>query len=386
MPTIDDTQAILADLVGFPTVSADTNLELIAYAAALLGEHGAAITMTRDDTGHKANLFATLGPDTDGGIVLAGHSDVVPATEEEWDSDPFVLRAADGRLYGRGACDMKGFIAAVLASVPRYAELDLKRPVHVALTYDEEVGCLGARQLVAELQHLGVRPAVAVIGEPTEMHVVEGHKGCYEYTTAFTGLEAHAAYPEAGVNAIEFAARYVGRLARLAGELTEQPVRNNRFDPPFTTIQVGRIEGGVARNVIPGHCRIEWEMRPVNPHDADFVKTRLKRFEEDELLPAMRARYGDAAIVTEVIGELEGLEPAEDGEAQRIVAELVGADEGKFAAFGTEAGVYTRLGLSAVVCGPGSIDQAHKPNEYVTVAQLQACVDMLAGLERKLTV
>jgi acetylornithine deacetylase len=352
----------------------------------LLGDSGASITMTRDESGHKANLFATLGPGTDGGIVLAGHSDVVPATEEEWESDPFELRAADGRLYGRGACDMKGFIAAVLATVPRYAQLELKRPVHVALTYDEEVGCFGARQLVGELQHLGVRPAVAIIGEPTEMHIVEGHKGCYEYTTALTGLEAHAAYPEAGVNAIEFAARYVDRLARLASELTARPSRNNRFDPPFTTIQVGRIEGGVARNVIPGHCRIEWEMRPVHTRDADFVKTALQRYEEDELLPAMRAKYADASIVTEVIGELEGLEPVEDGEAQRIVAELVGADAGNFAAFGTEAGVYTRLGLSAVVCGPGSIDQAHKPNEYVAVAQLQACLDMLAGLERKLTV
>lgn len=386
MPTIDDTRAILADLVGFPTVSADTNLELIAYAAALLGECGAAITMTRDETGHKANLFATLGPDTDGGIVLAGHSDVVPAPEEEWVSDPFELRTGDGRLYGRGACDMKGFIAAVLATAPRFAELDLKRPVHIALTYDEEVGCLGARQLVGELQRLGVRPAVAVIGEPTEMHIIEGHKGCYEYTTAFTGLEAHAAYPSAGVNAIEFAARYVTKLMRLSEDLIAQPARNNRFDPPFTTIQVGRIEGGVARNVIPGHCRIEWEMRPVDPSDADHVKAELRRFEAEELLPAMRARHADAEIVTEVIGELEGLEPAEDNEAQRIVAELVGADEGKFAAFGTEAGVFSALGLSAIVCGPGSIDQAHKPNEYVTVTQLQACVDMLAGLARKLTV
>lgn len=386
MPTIDDTRAILADLVGFPTVSADTNLELIAYAAALLGECGAAITMTRDETGHKANLFATLGPDTDGGIVLAGHSDVVPAPEEEWVSDPFELRTGDGRLYGRGACDMKGFIAAVLATAPRFAELDLKRPVHIALTYDEEVGCLGARQLVGELQRLGVRPAVAVIGEPTEMHIIEGHKGCYEYTTAFTGLEAHAAYPSAGVNAIEFAARYVTKLMRLSEDLIAQPARNNRFDPPFTTIQVGRIEGGVARNVIPGHCRIEWEMRPVDPSDADHVKAELRRFEAEELLPAMRARHADAEIVTEVIGELEGLKPAEDNEAQRIVAELVGADEGKFAAFGTEAGVFSALGLSAIVCGPGSIDQAHKPNEYVTVTQLQACVDMLAGLARKLTV
>jgi acetylornithine deacetylase len=384
MALIDDTKAILAELIAFPTVSADGNLALIAYVAEKLTECGATLTILRDETGQKANLFATLGPEGDGGILLSGHTDVVPVDAEEWTSDPFKLREGDGLLYGRGTCDMKGFIAAALAMAPRYAALDLKRPLHFAFTYDEEVGCLGARQLAEELERMNVRPSAAIIGEPTEMRIIEGHKGCYEYTTFFTGFEGHASTPDAGVNAVEYAVRYIGRLLELGEDLKGRAPDGSRFDPPWTTLQVGRIEGGSARNVIAGHCSVEWELRPVQRGDAGYVKSAVGAYCEEVLLPAMRGIAPDAGITTEVIGEVAGLEPVPDNEARRIVAELTGANSADVVSFGTEAGLFQALGMSVVVCGPGSIEQAHKPDEFVSEMQLQACLDMLIGLERKL--
>ena len=308
--------------------------------------------------GGKANLFATIGPWRDGGIVLSGHTDVVPADEAEWTSDPFVLRDDGARLYGRGTCDMKGFVAAAIAMAPVYAALPLARPVHFAFTYDEEVGCLGALQLVEALRARALRPAAAIIGEPTRMRVVEAHKGCCEYTTRFTGLEGHGSNPDAGVNAVEFAVRYVARLLALRDALKARAPAASPFVPPWTTVQVGRIDGGTARNVIAGHCAVEWEMRPVDPADATFVKSILAEYAETELLPAMRAVHPGAAIETEVIGEVAGLAPAGLNEARDIALALTGGNGTDVVAFGTEAGLFQSLGMSAVVCGPGSIEEA----------------------------
>lgn len=385
MALIDDTKAVLADLVAFPTVSADSNLDLIAHAAERLERCGARVLIRRDATGAKANLFATLGPEGPGGVVLSGHSDVVPADPAEWTSDPFRLREEAGRLYGRGSCDMKGFIAAALAMAPHFAAAPLARPLHFAFTYDEEVGCFGARQLVDDLARAGIHPAAAIIGEPTSMRIIEGHKGCYEYTTLFRGLDGHGSVPDAGVNAIEYAARYIARMMELGAELKAAPVPGSRFQPPWTTLQVGRIEGGTARNVIPRHCSVEWEMRPVRGSDAGRVKAELRRFAEEALLPAMRAVAPGAAIETQVVGEVAGLEPVPENEAREIVAALTGAAGCDVVSFGTEAGLFQAFGLSVVVCGPGSIAQAHKPDEYVELAQLQACLDMLGGLARSLS-
>ncbi|MBP1849493.1 acetylornithine deacetylase [Rhizobium halophytocola] len=378
------TRDILADLIGYPTVSFDGNLALIAYAAGRLSDCGARISIMPDETGQKANLFASLGPEIDGGIVLSGHTDVVPAEESEWQSNPFELREADDLLFGRGTCDMKGFIAATLAMAPHYAALDLKRPVHFAFTFDEEVGCFGAQQLVAELQRQEIRPSVAIIGEPTEMRIIEGHKGCYEYTTEFTGFEGHASTPDLGVNAIEYAVRYVSRLLEIGADLKQNaPV--NRFTPPWTTIQTGCFHGGSARNVIAGHCAIDWEMRPVRRADVDYVKRTIRAYCEEILLPAMQAVSPDAGIVTHVVGEIEGLEPTDDNEARAIVSALTGATDADVVSFGTEAGLFQQIGISTVVCGPGSIAQAHKPDEFVSLPQLQACLDMLSGLQDRLT-
>jgi acetylornithine deacetylase len=384
MSKLSRARSILADLIAFPTVSSDSNLEMMAYLADRLTSLGARTELFTDPSGHKANLFATIGPERSGGIVLSGHSDVVPAVAEDWASDPFGMDERDGRLYGRGACDMKGFIAAALATAPDYAARDLARPVHFAFTYDEEVGCLGARALVKELARREHRPALAIIGEPTLMHLVEGHKGCCEYTTRFTGAAGHGSDPDRGVNAVEYAARYVARLLALRDELRARAPADSPFDPPWSTINVGRVEGGVAHNVIAAHALVEWETRPVRPEDGPYVTETMRRYAEERLLPEMRAVSPDAAIETEVVGEVEGLVPMEENEARRLVAELTGANGAEVVAFGTEAGLFQSLGMSAVVCGPGSIEQAHKPDEFVSLDQLSACLGMLDRLGDRL--
>ncbi|GHF36917.1 acetylornithine deacetylase [Seohaeicola zhoushanensis] len=379
-----DTIALLDRLVGFPTISSDSNLAMIADLAARLTDVGARVEMFTDETGAKANLFATLGPEGDGGLILSGHTDVVPVAEQDWSSDPFQMRSEAGLLYGRGTCDMKGFIAAAVVMAQDYAQLDLKRPLHFAFTHDEEVGCLGARALVPELQKRGLRPAMAIIGEPTLMGVIEGHKGCCEYTVRFGGLEGHGSAPERGVNAVEYAVRYVTRLMELRAELMGRAPAKSRFQPPWSTINIGSLRGGVAHNVIAGKAELEWETRPVQKGDMAFVKDAIAAFVEGELLPAMRAVHPEASIETEVIGEVAGLEVLDDNAARDLVAGLVGANGADVVPFGTEAGLFQEMGMSVVVCGPGSIEQAHKPDEFIAVDQLDACLSMLDRLGQSL--
>ncbi|MCW8842960.1 MAG: acetylornithine deacetylase [Rhodobacteraceae bacterium] len=381
---LDEAKAILGELIAFETVSNASNLDMIAHLARHLQESGADVEILHDDTGTKANLFATIGPRKDGGIVLSGHSDVVPVTDQDWSSDPFRMEERDGRLYGRGVCDMKGFIAATVAMAPFYAALNPTRPIHFAFTYDEEVGCFGGQALADSLRELDLRPSVAIVGEPTSMRIIEGHKGCYEYTTRFTGLEGHGSGPERGVNAVEYAVRYVAKLMDLKAELQGRAPKESRFDPPWTTINTGSLTGGVAHNVIPGKAQVEWEMRPVQKADAEHVKTTLAAFCDQELLPQMRAVCPEAGIEIEVIGEVDGLEPVADNEARDIVMELTGANGADLVPFGTEAGIFQGLGMNVVVCGPGSIEQAHKPDEYLEVEQLSQCLAMLGRLAHKL--
>jgi len=384
MDMLDETVGLLGELIAFPTVSTDSNLALIAWASDRLGALGAQVRLSTDETGQKANLFATFGPEGDGGIVLSGHSDVVPAEGQDWTSDPFAMAERDGLLYGRGTCDMKGFIAAVLCMAPRYAALNLRRPLHIALTYDEETGCLGAQALVKELEREGIRPAVAIIGEPTSMRMIEGHKGCYEYVTEFSGLEGHGSAPDRGVNAVGYAVRYAARLMELADELKTRAPAASRYDPPWTTVNLGQIAGGEARNVIAGHSRLEWEMRPVQSSDANLVRDTIDGYARDVLVPEMRSVHPAAGICRHTIAEVAGLEPVDDNEALRIVSELTGAKAVDVVPFGTEAGLFQALGMTCVVCGPGSIDQAHKPDEFISREQLSACLQMLAGLEQQL--
>jgi acetylornithine deacetylase len=384
MTTLEKAVSILGDLIAFPTVSADSNVEMIRYIGVYLEGLGAETRISMDGTGNKANLFATLGPPVDGGIVLSGHSDVVPVADQEWSSDPFAMEERDGRLYGRGTADMKGFIAATLAMAPEYARLDLKRPLHFAFTYDEEVGCIGARALMDEIREAGVRPSIAIIGEPTEMRVIEGHKGCYEYTTEFTGLEGHGSLPHLGVNAVEYAVRYVARLMELRDELRARAPEGSRFEPPWTTLQVGRLSGGVAHNVIPGTCSVDWEMRPMRKSDGEYVNAGINAYVDKILRPEMQAISPSADVVTHVVGEVDGLEPMDESEAVKVVSELTGANGADVVSFGTEAGLFQSMGISTVVCGPGSIEQAHKPDEYLSTDELSKALRMLDRLQVKL--
>lgn len=378
------TKQILADLIAFPSVSADGNMDLIAYAARLLEDCGAKVDHIIAPCGTKANLFATLGPEVDGGILLSGHSDVVPVSDQQWASDPFDMIEKDGKLFGRGTCDMKGFIAATLAMAPLYAAKVKDRPVHFAFTYDEEIGCFGAQHLAEVLKERGLTPGVAIIGEPTEMRIIEGHKGCCEYTTHFHGLAGHGSLPDRGVNAVEYAARYVGKILELKDRLRAMAPADSPFEPPWTTINVGALNGGVANNVIPSNAWIDWEMRPVQDGDADFVKEELARYCDEELVPQMRSVDPDAGIRLETIAEVAGLIPTEENEAKRIVSELTGANGADLVAFGTEAGIFQALGTDVVVCGPGSIEQAHKADEYLSLDQLQQCLTMLERLGDRL--
>lgn len=380
MDRLARTIEILDDLIAFPTVSADSNLEMIVYLASLLSDAGAHVDLFHDESGLKANLLATLGPDTPGGLLLSGHTDVVAAEPSDWTSDPFSMRRDGTRLFGRGACDMKGFIAAVMASLPAFAQVQLSQPIRFAFTYDEEVGCLGARDLVGELRRRAIKPDIAIIGEPTEMRIIEGHKGCNEYTTRFKGLEGHGSTPGAGVNAVEYAVRYSMRLLELSEALKSRASRGCPFDPPFGTINIGQIRGGSARNVIAGAAEVQWELRTVCSEDADFVKCEMRNFEADVLLPQMQRIAPHASIETLVIGEVDGLQPSEWNPARTMVAELTGQETYDLVAFSTEAGLFQSLGTSAVVCGPGSIAQAHGPDEYIEISQLTRCLALLEGV------
>lgn len=386
MDHLTRTREILGQLVAYPTVSSDSNLALIGHLADLLAEAGARVEVFADAGGTKANLFATIGPEIDGGILLSGHSDVVPVADQSWTTDPWAMTERDGRLYGRGTCDMKGFIASAVALAPLYAQKATARPIHFAFTHDEEIGCLGAQALAPLLQARGVKPRVAIIGEPTLMRVIEGHKGCYEYSVHFTGLEGHGSAPERGVNAVEYAVRYVARLLELRAVLKARAPADSRFDPPWTTINTGALVGGVAHNVIAGKARVDWEMRPVQPGDADLVKADLLAYCSDHLLPEMRAIAPLADIVTEVIGEVDGLVPTEANEARAIALALTGANGAGLVPFGTEAGIFQAIGMQAVICGPGSIEQAHKPDEFIALEQLAEGLRFLERLGDRLAV
>ena len=381
--TLTRSKQILADLVAFPSISADGNRAVTEHIAALLYAVGARMWTEADVTGTKLNMFATIGPDAPGGVILSGHTDVVPIDGQPWTSDPFTMVERDGRLYGRGTCDMKGFVAACVAMAPVFAARDLKVPVHFAFTYDEEIGCLGGQALTATLAAGGITPAAAIIGEPSMMQPVEGHKGCFEYTTRFTGLEGHGSSPDLGVNAVAYAARWAVRLAELGAVLKTRTPASSAFVPPHSTINIGLLAGGVAHNVIPGAARLEWEMRPVTPEDADFVKAEMAIL-RSEMLTEMRAVYPGAAIETETIAEVVGLTPYPGSAATRLVMDLTGANRAGLVPFGTEAGLFQEIGIPSVICGPGDIAQAHKPDEFLSLDQLSACLALLDKLSTRL--
>ncbi|MDR6444750.1 acetylornithine deacetylase [Paraburkholderia terricola] len=379
-------RALLASLIGFPTVSRDSNLDMIAFIRRYLDELGVESELFYNAERTKANLFATIGPRERGGIVLSGHTDVVPVEGQAWTVDAFRLTERDGRLYGRGTADMKGFIASVLAAVPGFVERALKLPVHLAFSYDEEVGCLGVRPMLAELERRAHKPVLCLIGEPTELKPVLGHKGKLAMRCHVKGAPCHSAYAPYGVNAIQYAARMIGRLEQIGEQLAQPEHHDERFDPPFSTVQTGVIKGGRALNIVPAECEFDFEVRALPGFDAHRVADALQNYAEAELLPKMRAVKSEADIRFQSLSAYPALATSPDSEAARLLALLSGSEEFGTVAFGTEGGLFEQAGIPTVVCGPGSMDQGHKPDEFVTVEQLRACDAMLARLADCLSV
>ena len=374
---------MLRRLVGFDTTSRNSNLELIGFVADYLKSHGVVSSLSHDDDGGKANLVATLGPDRPGGVVLSGHTDVVPVDGQSWGTDPFTLVERDGRQYGRGAADMKSFIAVALARVPEFLRAPLAVPIHLALSYDEEVGCLGAPRLIAQIEAAGIAPAAVIIGEPTGMRAVNAHKGIYAFITTVAGHEAHSSATHVGVNAVMAAAELVGYLATLAEEMKEGADRDNGFEPPYTTVHVGTIEGGTALNIIPRHCRFQWEYRLLPGGEADEIADRFDAFAK-ALESRLRAVAAVAAVSTERIAAAVGLDPEDGSVAERLVLALTGDNQSGKVSFGTEGGLFQRAGMSVAVCGPGNIAQAHKPDEFIDNDQIEACGAFMARLVERL--
>ncbi|BCA30957.1 MULTISPECIES: acetylornithine deacetylase [Pseudomonadaceae] len=375
---------LLERLVAFPTVSRDSNLALIGFIRDYLAGHGVASELFLNAEGTKANLFATLGPTDRGGVVLSGHTDVVPVDGQAWTRDPFRLSESEGRLYGRGTADMKGFIASVLAAVPAFLAQPLRLPVHLAFSYDEEVGCLGVRSLLDALAQRPNRPRLCLIGEPTELRPVLGHKGKLAMRCQVHGAACHSAYAPQGVNAIEYAARLIGHLGEIGEELARPEHHDPRFDPPYSTVQTGLIEGGRALNIVPAECRFDFEVRALPGFDAQQVATRLDRYAQAELVPRMQAVQPGTGIRFEPLGSYPGLATDAASEAAELVALISGSRDFGTVAFGTEGGLFHEAGIPTVVCGPGSMDQGHKPDEFVTLAQLEACDAMLLRLAEHL--
>jgi acetylornithine deacetylase len=370
---------ILDRLVAFPTVSQDSNLALIDFVREYLARFDVPSRLTFNADRTKANLFATIGTGP-GGIVLSGHTDVVPTAGQAWRSDPFVMTARDGKLYGRGTADMKGFIATALALVPELVVRPLPEPVHLALSFDEEVGCLGVHHLLADLAAAGIRPRLAVIGEPTSMRVVNAHKGICANHTVITGVPAHSSQPHRGVNAIAAAGSMIEFILGEARAAEQRTRTTGDFEPPYTTYNLGVINGGTAMNIIAERAELAWEFRNVPWDDSAELLARAERFVADDLRPRLKARDARADAVTECKVEVPGLMPDPESAAVRLALRLTGQNDTRTVAFSTEAGLFQRAGIAAVICGPGSIDDAHRADEFITAAELAACAQFLRRL------
>jgi acetylornithine deacetylase len=375
-----DSIEMVRRLVGFDTTSRGSNLALIEFVRDYLDHYGVASELVFDETGNKANLYATVGPAGIGGIMLSGHTDVVPVDGQDWHSDPFSVLAKDDRLYGRGTADMKSFIAVALALLPNIAARRLRTPIHFAFSYDEEVGCRGARRLVAAIGKRPDRPRLCIVGEPTMMQPVTGHKGKRSFHCAVHGFECHSALTHLGVNAIEAAAEMIAHLKAMARRKRDHGPFDRDFTPPYTTIQTGVVRGGTALNIVPKECSFDFEFRLLPGDDPEAGIAELRALAAERVLPDMRAVRPEAAILFEELSAFPGLDTPVDAEITRLVASLSGANGTGKVAFGTEGGLYQQAGIETVVCGPGSIEQAHKPDEFIDLDQIAQCERFIGRL------
>jgi len=372
--------AILGELIGFDTTSRESNLALIEHIRSYLDNLGIDSRLTHNEEKTKANLWATIGPHEVGGVVLSGHLDVVPVDGQSWSSDPFSTQQNDGKLYGRGVADMKGFIAVCLAMAPKMLQQNLVHPVHFAFTYDEEVGCIGVNSLLRDVADNLPLPRVAIIGEPTSMKIIGGHKGSRSYHTVVKGIPAHSSDPRLGINSIMVAAKIVTHLENLQTTLKNNADPKCQFDPPYSTIDLGIIDGGTANNIIPEFTRIEWGFRLLPEDDADALQRQVTDFIDKEIIPHLKQQSPDTTVITEQTNEVVPLLPDDNSPAEQLIRHLTGLNDSGVVSFGTEAGAFQRSGIPAVIFGPGSINQAHQPNEYIEIEQLAQCIDFMHKL------
>jgi len=380
MPYIMTAQKLLGSLISFNTVSAFSNKALINFVEAYLTKYRVDCDIACNDDGTKADLVATIGPLVEGGIVLSGHTDVVPVEGQDWHTNPFEMVEKNNRLYGRGACDMKGFIAVVLSLIPHFQKLDLKVPIHLAFSYDEELGCLGAPSLISRICKNIPTPRAAIIGEPTSMKMVNAHKGTALYETIVKGLPSHSSQVHMGVNAISYATECIRYLIEIGEEFKLEGVVDDRFQPNHSTISVNTIEGGSAMNIVAEECKFSWDCRSIYGDDGLSALRKLEAYCAKTLEPEMKKIAPKANIKTITKFSIPPLVASDDNPAETLVRHLTGQNQADVVSFTAEAGLFQEAGIPSVICGPGSIDQAHRPDEYVDIPQLRECSDFLVKL------
>ena len=377
-----NSEEILRRLIGFDTTSTTSNLELIDFIRNYLDDFSLKSQLVHNDDQTCANLYATIGPDDMGGVMLSGHTDVVPTSGQNWNSDPYQLKADDQLFYGRGSCDMKGFIACTLAGIPKMVAQPLQTPVHLAFSYDEEIGCVGVKKLIDAMQGFEVKPRIGLIGEPTDMKMVIGHKGKAAFRVEITGSSCHSAYITSGVNAVEYAAELISFIRKMNGVVQDRNMLDDGYSVPHSSFHVGNISGGTALNIVPKQCAFEFEIRNLPQDQLDELAHEIKHYATDVLLAQMRSRFELSDIQFTPISNYPGLRTDAASHVIDYTRSINPINEiGDNVSFGTEAGLFDQhLGINSVVCGPGSIDQAHKPDEFVSRLQMQYCDQMIANL------
>jgi len=390
MSTTDPISAIasstdmLRRLVAFDTTSRDSNLALIGFVRDWLDAHGVPYRESRDATGQKANLHAIIGPNRSGGVALSGHVDTVPVDGQAWTRDPFSLHAQDGRLYGRGAADMKGFVACCLAAVPELVRIGLKQPLHLFITFDEETTMEGARALITDITASGLRPDLCIVGEPSLMQPILAHKGRLAVKVTASGRPGHSSDPARGVNAIQSAAEAIAHVAAEARRLAVEGPFEEGFEPPHTTTHVGTIEGGTILNIIPERCEFIMEWRPIPGHDPHSLFARLRDHVTAVIEPAMRAVDPACGFTYEIVGDIPGMGLPADHTLADLVKQITGANAAGKVSYGTEGGLYEVAGIPSIICGPGNIQQAHQPDEWIAMAQMDACDAFIRRLAERM--
>jgi acetylornithine deacetylase len=375
-----NSEEILARLIAFDTTSTKSNLQLIDFIRNLLDDQGIKSQLVHNDDRSRANLYATIGPLDIGGVMLSGHTDVVPTTGQDWNSDPYQLKTGDKLLLGRGSCDMKGFIACVLAGLPQITAERLQTPIHLAFSYDEEIGCLGAKKLVEAMAGFEIKPRIGLIGEPTNMGMVLGHKGKISFRVTVSGLSCHSAYISNGVNAVEYAADLIAFIRNMNARVQQQ-LTDQSYSVPHSTFHVGNINGGTALNIVPRQCEFEFEIRNLPQQDLAALVHEIRHYASDILLADMQARYPESEIRFTETSYYPGLHTDPASTVIAYTRAINPVDKiGDNVSFGTEAGLFNSIGINCLVCGPGSIDQAHKPDEFVSRAQMQSCDQMIENL------